>query len=310
MSDTWDPGKAISKRSYQRIVSEAVSKAISRSEGALDPRTSIEYIDIVQAIADTGFLRSAIDKGLNHRDPKVRDLVGQFLLDLGLTDIAPPRTEPVIESEPRRPQPPPPVGLRDVPVPPPVEPKSEPDLESRTRTLMAPLSPAPPSPSAARAEPVISTPTSGRRTIDSLMPADLGLEETPKFEEWQDAVRNARRNGNIMWAVTAVVIVVVVLSTGVLLLPGALPILLGYWLVNRKANALAKELGITRQSLRAALKGKPAVRTPVPRANIQVSVPEKCPHCSAEYDRRDYSPEATVWKCSSCHGELPKEPAS
>ena len=321
MSETWDPGKAISKRSYQRIVSEAVSKAISRSEGMLDARTSIEYVDIVQAIADTGFLRSAIDKGLKHGDPKVRDLIGQFLLDLGLTNVAPPRPAPAAEAEPRLPEPPPPAEPREIPVlppvearelpaPPPVEPKREPDEESRTRTLMAVNQPPEPSPAPVRPAPVLSAPTSGRKKIDDLTAEDFGITDAAKFEEWQDAVRSARKNGNVMGIVTVGVIVLVVLSTGVLLLPGALPIFLGYWLINRKANALAKELGITPRALRAALKGKPVVPVSAPRPSQPAPAALQCPHCRAGYDLRDYSPEATVWKCSSCHGELPKEPAS
>ncbi len=467
MTDPMNPNRPLPKSSYQRIVGEAVSKAILRSEGVLDARTSIEYIDIVQAIANTGFLRSAIDKGLQHRDPKVRDLIGQFLLDLGLTNIAPTRPAPVSGTEPFRPQAPPVPEPRAIPAAAPAAPKSAPAEESRTQTLMAvnpPVAPggetqfplevknllrlhgdrhrfsleaeslglaghlkafgvgllgfivisviaaavivslgnrrpspvpgllalaggiaawvlmgrflkrraaarlssaedrlasavkdleqafprqtsefggpaafldrsrtvdisvlldqrlsgAPAGPAAAaaqpvaRTEPVISAASGGRRTIDSLTVADFGLTDTAKFEEWQTAVLKAKKNGNIMGIVAVVAIVLIVLSTGVLILPGALPIIIGYWLINRKANALAKELGITRQVLKAALKGErpgvsPKLSTPATAPKATSQVIRKCPHCQTEYDVREYTPEATVWKCSACRGELTKE---
>ena len=59
-----------------------------------------------------------------------------------------------------------------------------------------------------------------------------------------------------MWiclGIAAAIIVIILVATGTLLIPGVVPLLIALWLINRKANRLGKELGITRASIKQAL---------------------------------------------------------
>ena len=98
------------------------------------------------------------------------------------------------------------------------------------------------------------------RKLKDLTPADFPGIDALKFEEWKQAVADANRNLGYFWLAFLALAVILFLAFQVIAFPGIVVLLLAMWLINRKGNRLFKELGLTRPTLREAMKrpGPPA----------------------------------------------------
>ena len=92
-----------------------------------------------------------------------------------------------------------------------------------------------------------------KKSLQDLEASDFPGVDAGRFSEFKQAVAAAQRSMWICLGIAAAIIVIILVATGTLLIPGVVPLLIALWLVNRKANRLGKELGITRASIKQAL---------------------------------------------------------
>jgi ABC-type multidrug transport system fused ATPase/permease subunit len=88
-----------------------------------------------------------------------------------------------------------------------------------------------------------------------LKPSDFPGVDAQKFYAWKEAAEKATKRLNIFWIVYIIAIIIILITTGVFVIIGILPLFLILYLINRKPNRMAKELGITATSIRRARQG-------------------------------------------------------
>ncbi|MFO7611945.1 MAG: hypothetical protein R6W99_05580 [Clostridia bacterium] len=94
------------------------------------------------------------------------------------------------------------------------------------------------------------------KKLSNLVPEDFPGVDPDKFEEWKQAQIKASRNSTIVFGVLTVVVVISIYAFDIsgfapAILIIALIAVLGV-MINKKANGLAKELGITKDMIRKA----------------------------------------------------------
>jgi len=91
------------------------------------------------------------------------------------------------------------------------------------------------------------------RKVQDLTAADFPGVDPGRFEEWKQALKDAERNTIYLLAGLVVLNIVLYLVFDSIMLGGLL-LLLVFFFIWRTPNRLAKELGLTNASIRAARK--------------------------------------------------------
>lgn len=98
------------------------------------------------------------------------------------------------------------------------------------------------------------------RKVQELTSADFPDIDSLKFEQWKQSQVNANRNLGYLWLAFLVIMAILYFAYDIFAFPGFLIILVAQWLIFRESNQLSKELGLTREDLKEALRrsGPPA----------------------------------------------------
>jgi hypothetical protein len=125
-----------------------------------------------------------------------------------------------------------------------------------------------------------------------LKPSDFPGVDAQKFYEWKEEAEKAARRLNIFWIIYIIAIIIILITTGFFVIIGILPLFLILYLINRKPNRMAKELGITAASIRRARQGLPnpplsgITNEAMKHAEKSAAFPQsdeamkKCPQCA------------------------------
>lgn len=122
------------------------------------------------------------------------------------------------------------------------------------------------------------------KKIKDLQATDFPGVDPQKFYEWKEAAESAARNGTIFWIVFIIVNLILLITTGVFVFIGIIPLILIFFFINRKQRRLSKELGLTREVLRRSSQGIPTepLKT-AQKSDSYISSREttkKCPQCA------------------------------
>ncbi|MBN2559298.1 MAG: hypothetical protein JXB33_11140 [Clostridia bacterium] len=94
------------------------------------------------------------------------------------------------------------------------------------------------------------------KKLKDLVPEDFPGVDSAKFEEWkQEQVKAARNSTIVVWGITAAVLIAIFVFDVYGIIPAILAIALiavSGILINKKANDLARELGITKEMIKKA----------------------------------------------------------
>jgi hypothetical protein len=93
------------------------------------------------------------------------------------------------------------------------------------------------------------------KKLKDLKPSDFPWVDPQKFYEWKEAAEKAERKLIIFWIIYIISIIIILITTGFFVIIGILPLFLIYYLIKRKANRMAKELGIASTSIKRARQG-------------------------------------------------------
>ena len=130
------------------------------------------------------------------------------------------------------------------------------------------------------------------KKLKDLEPYDFPQVDPQKFYEWKKAAEKASKRLNIFWIVYILLIIIMLITTGFLVIIGIIPLFLILYLINRKPNRMVKELGITAASIKRARRGiinskPPGITYEAMKHNKKsTSFPQndeamkKCPQCA------------------------------
>lgn len=122
------------------------------------------------------------------------------------------------------------------------------------------------------------------KKLKDLQSTDFPGVDPQKFYEWKAAVDSTARISNIFWIIFIIVNVILLITTGVFVFIGIIPLILIFFFINRKQRRLSKEMGLSREVIKHAIRGIPTEPVkPTQKNNSYISSKEttkKCPQCA------------------------------